>query len=220
MPNSNKPILVVGATGRHGGTGASVVRALRAHDVPVRALTRTADSRVLPLRTIGTEIAIGDLHDRRSLLSALKGGRNRIFTYPIARGVIEAAANFASAGRSTGLKRIVVMSMAVSHPDSPSHLGRAQWVAEDLFESAGFSCLHLRIAAFFRKYRVVAPHRYFGGWRDSKFIWRHCRELDGRRGWREAWWPRPCCIPGVLATRPRSIRVAAKAILMQKLQIL
>ncbi len=158
MLDINKPILVVGATGRHGGTGASVVRALRAHNMPVRALTRTADSRVLPLRTIGTEIATGDLHDRHSLLNALKEVETAFFAYPIARGIVEAAANFASAGRSTGLKRIVVMSMAVSHPDSPSHLGRAQWIAEDLFESAGFSCLHLRIAAFFFE-NIALLHR-------------------------------------------------------------
>jgi uncharacterized protein YbjT (DUF2867 family) len=61
--------------------------------------------------------------------------------------VVDAAANFASAGRAAGLKRVVVMSMGASHPKSPSHLGRAQWLAEELLEWAGFSCLHLPIAA-------------------------------------------------------------------------
>lgn len=41
------------------------------------------------------------------------------------------------------------MSMGVSNPDSPSHLGRAQWLAEELLEVSGISCLHLRIAALF-----------------------------------------------------------------------
>jgi uncharacterized protein YbjT (DUF2867 family) len=67
----------------------------------------------------------------------------------VAAFVAPAAANFASAGRGTGLKRLVVMSMGPSHPQSPSHLGRAQWLAEDLLEWAGFECLHLRIAAVF-----------------------------------------------------------------------
>jgi uncharacterized protein YbjT (DUF2867 family) len=33
--------------------------------------------------------------------------------------------------------------------DSPSPQGRAQWVAEQIFEWAGFRGVHLRIAAFF-----------------------------------------------------------------------
>jgi uncharacterized protein YbjT (DUF2867 family) len=71
------------------------------------------------------------------------------FTYPIAGGIVDAAANFASAARAAGLKRLVVMSMAPTHPDSPSDLGRAQWLAEELLEWSGLSCIHLRIAALF-----------------------------------------------------------------------
>jgi uncharacterized protein YbjT (DUF2867 family) len=107
------------------------------------------DSRIEPLKALGAEIAQADLHDRLSLIPALDGIQTAYFTYPIAGGIVEAAANFASAGRATGLKRLVVMSMGPSHPQSPSHLGRTQWLAEDLFEWAGFQCLHLRIAAAF-----------------------------------------------------------------------
>ena len=144
-----KPILVVGATGRHGGTGGIVARTLRERKIPVRALVRTLDERVEPLKALGAEVVKADLHDRLSLLPALDGIKAAYFTYPIAGGIVEAAANFASAGRATGLHRLVVMSMGPSHAQSPSHLGRAQWLAEDLFEWAGFKCLHLRIAAAF-----------------------------------------------------------------------
>jgi uncharacterized protein YbjT (DUF2867 family) len=147
MSSSAKPIFVVGATGRHGGTGVTVARLLRKNGHGVRALVRTIDPRVEPLTAIGAEITTGDLHDRRSIKDALEGVEVAFFTYPIAGGIVDAAANFASAGRASGLKRVVVMSMALSHPESMSHLGRAQWLAEEMLEWAGFSCLHLRIAA-------------------------------------------------------------------------
>ena len=154
-----KPILVLGATGRHGGTGGIVARALLERKIPVRALVRTLDERIEPLRALGAEVVKADLHERLSLLPALDGIKTAYFTYPIAGGIVEAAANFASAGRATGLQRLVVMSMGPSHPLSPSHLGRAQWLAEDLFEWAGFKCLHLRIAAAFLE-NIEMLHRH------------------------------------------------------------
>jgi uncharacterized protein YbjT (DUF2867 family) len=41
------------------------------------------------------------------------------------------------------------MSLAAADPGNPSPQGRAQWVAEQIFEWAGFGGVHLRIAAFF-----------------------------------------------------------------------
>src|SRR5580700_1666761 len=146
---SVNPILVVGGTGRHGGTGAYVVRELVKLGIPVRALARQRDDRATALEKIGAKVVLGDVRDRRNLIPALEGTATAYFTYPIAGGIVDAAANFASAARSVGLKRLVVMSMAPAHPDSPSHLGRAQWLAEELFEWSGLSCILLRIAALF-----------------------------------------------------------------------
>jgi NAD(P)H dehydrogenase (quinone) len=56
------------------------------------------------------------------------------FCYPVAAGVAEAAGFFAGAGREQGLKRIVDLSLATTRVDSPSPQGRAQWVAEQIFE--------------------------------------------------------------------------------------
>jgi uncharacterized protein YbjT (DUF2867 family) len=111
------------------------------------------------VEALGAEIVTGDLHDRRSMKDALEGVEVAFFTYPIAGGIVEAAANFASAGRASGLRRVVVMSMALSHPESMSHLGRAQWLSEELLEWAGFSCLHLRIAALLFE-NIELLHRY------------------------------------------------------------
>jgi uncharacterized protein YbjT (DUF2867 family) len=144
-----KKVLVIGATGRHGATGATVAQLLLDQGVSIRVLTRSLNVRVSPFESQGAQIVVGDLHDRRSLAIALEGVEVAYFTYPISAGVVDAAANFASAAREAGLKRLVVMSMAPAHPNSPSHLGRAQWLAEQIFEWAGLSCIHLRIAAVF-----------------------------------------------------------------------
>lgn len=144
------PILVTGATGRHGGTGAHLARRLREAGRPVRALVRRLDERTAPLQALGVEIMVGDLHDRASLVPALEGVGSAYFTYPVRSGIVEAAANFAAAARQVGGKpRVVAMSVAVSHPESPSHLGRAQWLAEEVLGCAGLDLMILRIAALF-----------------------------------------------------------------------
>jgi uncharacterized protein YbjT (DUF2867 family) len=149
MSAASNPIFVVGGTGRHGGTGAYVARQLLTLGIPIRTLVRQRDDRAKALEEIGAKVVVGDLRDRRSLVPALEGTAAAYFTYPIASGIVDAAANFASAARAAGLKRLVVMSMAPAHADSPSHLGRAQWLAEELLEWSGLSCIHLRIAALF-----------------------------------------------------------------------
>ncbi len=149
MSALKKSILVVGGTGRHGGTGAFVARQLLKLGLPVRALTRRRDDRALALQSSGAEIVVGDLHDRRTLIPALERVEVAYFTYPIAGGIVAAAANFASAARAAGLKRLVVMSMGPAHPDNASPLGRAQWLAEEMLEYSGLACIDLRIPALF-----------------------------------------------------------------------
>ena len=152
------PILVTGATGRHGGTGAHLVRRLREADRPVRVLARQRGERTAPLEALGAEIVGGDLHDHRSLVAALAGVEIAYFTYPIADGVVSAAASFAAAAREVGaLERVVVMSMGAADPSSPSHLGRAQWLAEEVLRWAGLRCTILRVAAFFYE-NLLALH--------------------------------------------------------------
>ena len=82
-------------------------------------------------------------------LQALDGIKSAHFCYPVGPGIAEAAGLFATAGRKQGLETLVDLSLAATRPDSPSPQGRTQWVAEQIFEWAGFSGTHLRIAAFF-----------------------------------------------------------------------
>src|ERR1700743_2630335 len=71
MSGSAPPILVTGATGRHGSTGAHVARRLCEEGRPVRILARTRSERTDALSELGAEVVIGDLHDRRSLVATL-----------------------------------------------------------------------------------------------------------------------------------------------------
>lgn len=145
----DKPILVTGATGRQGGTGLGVVRALRKLGLPVRALVRTEDERAERLRTLGAEVFKGDFMDYRSLLEMLQGVEAAYFCYPVAAGSAEAAGMFSAAGRQTGLKRIVDLSLGNTNEYAASPQVRAQWVVERIFEWAGFDGVHLRVNAFF-----------------------------------------------------------------------
>jgi NAD(P)H dehydrogenase (quinone) len=143
------PILVTGATGRHGGTGRAVARSLIARGLRVRALVRKMDGRADAIAAEGAELVIADYADYASLLRALDGVRHAYFCYPVGAGIAEAAGLFATAGKEQGLQRIVDLSLRSTSPDSATPQGRAQWVAEKIFEWAGFDGVHLRIAAFF-----------------------------------------------------------------------
>jgi NAD(P)H dehydrogenase (quinone) len=143
------PILITGATGRQGGTGLAAAKELLRRGYSVRTLVRKLDARAEILRDLGTEVVVGDYSNYGSLLAALEGVESAYFCYPVAAGIAEAAGLFAGAGRQQGLKRIVDLSLATTAVDSPSPQGRAQWVAEQIFEWAGMGGVHLRIAAFF-----------------------------------------------------------------------
>src|SRR5256712_3972297 len=148
--DTTSPILITGATGRHGGTGTYLARRLREAGRSVRALVRRLDERTAPLQALGAEILVGDLHDRASLVPALEGVGLAYFTYPVNSGIVQAAANFAAAARQVGGQpRVVVMSNGASHPESPSHFGRAHWLAEEVLGWAGLDLVILRIASLF-----------------------------------------------------------------------
>jgi uncharacterized protein YbjT (DUF2867 family) len=101
---------------------------------------------------------VGDLHDRASLAAAVPGVSAVYFTYPVAAGVVAAAANLASVlVEAESTAHLVVMSMAVSSPDSPSRLGCAQAVAEEIFGWAGLNPTVLRFGGLFHE-NVVLLH--------------------------------------------------------------
>jgi uncharacterized protein YbjT (DUF2867 family) len=145
-------MLVLGATGRHGGTGATVVDRLLSHGRSVRALVHTDDDRAAALRHRGATTIVGDLHDRATLVATVQNVDAVYFTYPVAAGIIPAAANLASALVDVNPKpHLVVMSMAVSAVGSPSRLGQASAVAEEIFTWAGLNPTVLRFGGLFHE---------------------------------------------------------------------
>ena len=154
--DATNPILVIGATGRHGNTGAHLVARLREEGRAVRVLSRGLNDRTAQLQSLGAEVVVGDLQDRSSLLPALADVDLAYFAYPIAAGVVPAAANYAAAVREVGrAPRTVVMSMGPAHKDHPSNLGKSQWLAEQVLEWAGLDLLILRVTALFQENLLV-----------------------------------------------------------------
>lgn len=152
-------ILVTGATGRHGGTGAYVARRLRQEGHQVRVLVRTQDERSAALEADGFDVRVGDLRDRSSLLPAMEGVEQATFCFPVDSGIVEAAASFISALRKVSPDaRVVVMSMMAAQESSPSHLGRAAWLAEEIMASGGTKVCVLRVAALFYE-NLLILHR-------------------------------------------------------------
>jgi uncharacterized protein YbjT (DUF2867 family) len=153
-------ILVIGATGRHGGTGRTVVDGVLARQRNVRVLARADDERTAALRERGATVVIGDLHDRNTLHAAVDGVAAIYLAYPIAAGIVSAAANIASVlVEADQSPHVVVMSMAVSSHQSPSMLGQAQAVAEEVLMWAGLNPTILRIAALFHEDVVILHGR-------------------------------------------------------------
>jgi uncharacterized protein YbjT (DUF2867 family) len=94
--SDQETVLVIGATGRHGGTGARVVERLQGAGRLVRASVRSDDDRAERLRQSGVQTLLGDLHDRRTLAPALDGAGSVYVAYPVAAGIVDALANVAS----------------------------------------------------------------------------------------------------------------------------
>jgi uncharacterized protein YbjT (DUF2867 family) len=152
-------ILVTGATGRHGGTGAYVARRLRQEGHQVRVLVRTHDERSAALEADGFDVRVGDLRDRSTLLPVMEGVEQATFCFPVDSGIVEAAACFISALRKVSPDaRVVVMSMMAAQESSPSHLGRAAWLAEEIMASGGTKVCVLRVAALFYE-NLLILHR-------------------------------------------------------------
>ena len=143
-------VLVIGATGRHGGTGARVVERLQAAGRVVRALVRSDDERAERLRQSGVQTLVGDLHDRRTLLPALDGADSVYIAYPVAAGIVDALMNVASVIREQGSSpHVVIMGSGAADPNSPSGIARAHDLSEELLLQLGVNFTAVRGSAFF-----------------------------------------------------------------------
>jgi uncharacterized protein YbjT (DUF2867 family) len=155
--SDQETVLVVGATGRHGGTGARVVERLQAAGRLVRALVRSDDDRAQRLRESEVQTVVGDLHDRRTLRPALDGAGSVYVAYPVAAGVAFALANVASVIHEMGSSpHIVINSHGHVDLNSSSGISREFAVGEELMVELRLNVTVLRISAFFYENVLLA----------------------------------------------------------------
>jgi uncharacterized protein YbjT (DUF2867 family) len=152
-------ILVSGATGR---TGGAAIDTLLEMGKRVRAYVRSDDERAAALRQRGVDIAVGDFTDIDHIRAALEGISSAYFLYPIAPGIIGAAAYFAQAAKEAGVMAIVNMSQISARRESTSHAAQDHWISERVFDWSGVATTHLR-PTFFADW-LVYPH-------NAKEIW-------------------------------------------------
>src|SRR5215471_4370211 len=150
---SEAEILVSGATGR---TGGAAVDELLKMGKRVRAYVRSDGEKAVALRSRGVEIAVGDFTDIDAIRAAMEGIRSAYFLYPIASGIIGAAAYFAQAAKEAGVTAIVNMSQISARRESASHAAQDHWVSERVFDWSGVPTTHLR-PTFFADW-LVYPH--------------------------------------------------------------
>ncbi|CAH2895181.1 MAG: putative nucleoside-diphosphate-sugar epimerase [uncultured Paraburkholderia sp.] len=146
-------ILVSGATGR---TGGAAIDELLQMGKRVRAYVRADDDRAAALRARGVEIAVGDFTDIDAIRVALEGVSSAYFLYPIAPGILSAAAYFAQAAKEAGVGAIVNMSQISARRESTSLAAQDHWVSERVFDWSGVPTTHLR-PTFFADW-LVYPH--------------------------------------------------------------
>ena len=146
------PILVTGAAGgTQGSTGRLVARLLLEQGIPVRALVHRLDARADDLRKQGAEVVEGDLLNPASVQAAMRNIRRAYFTYPVADGLLAAAAIFAAAARDAALELVVNNSQFQGIPDDPAF--------RDLYHAPTFRNLQHRLAdRIFDWARVPAVH--------------------------------------------------------------
>ena len=100
---------------------------------------------------------VGDLHDRRTLVSALDGVSSVYVAYPVAAGAAVALANLASAIHELGSSpHVVTNSHGGVTLNSPSGISREFAIGEELLVRLGVNVTVLRVSAFFYENVLLA----------------------------------------------------------------
>src|SRR5215471_3424985 len=152
----SNPILVTGAAGGpQGSTGRHITNLLLEQGVQVRALVHKLDARSDSLRESGVEVVEGDLLDPALIRSALQGVKRAYFTYPVADGLLEAAAIFAAAARDAGTELVVNNSQFQGTPEPPSFRNLQHRLADRIFDWAQVGAVHLQAPPYYENVRVL-----------------------------------------------------------------
>jgi uncharacterized protein YbjT (DUF2867 family) len=132
--------------------------------IPVRALVHKLDARSDDLRRQGAEVVEGDLLNPASVEAAMRNIRRAYFTYPVADGLLEAAAIFAAAARDAGLELVVNNSQFQGTPDNPgfrdlqhapTFRNLQHRLADRIFDWAQVKTVHLQAPPYYENVRAL-----------------------------------------------------------------
>jgi uncharacterized protein YbjT (DUF2867 family) len=156
MNNSDKTVLVTGATGRQGG---AVVRHMLPRGWKLRALVRRPESPAArALAQQGIEIAQGDLEDPPSLERAARGVHGvysvQDFWAVGAKREVQQGKNMAEAARKAGVAHFVYSSVGGAERNSGIDHWESKWEVEKHIRKLGLPATVLRPAGFMENYYV------------------------------------------------------------------
>src|ERR1700687_4081695 len=157
MTNSDKTVLIAGATGRQGG---ALIRHLRPKGWKLRALTRKTDSYASQeLARQGVELVQGDLEDPGSLERAARGvyGIYSVQDYWAvgARREVVQGKNLADAAKKAGVQHFVYGSVGGAERNSGIPHWESKWEIEKYIRQLGLPATILRPVSFMETYHVL-----------------------------------------------------------------
>jgi uncharacterized protein YbjT (DUF2867 family) len=156
MVDTDKVVLVTGATGRQGG---AVIRHMLEKGWKLRALTRNpASPAAQQLLGQGVVLAKGDLDDLASLEAAMRGAYG---VYSVqdywsvgARREVQQGKNMAGAARNAGVAHFVYSSVGGAERNSGIDHWETKWEIENYVRKLGLPATILRPAAFMENYYI------------------------------------------------------------------
>lgn len=156
MVNTDKTVLVTGATGRQGG---AVIRHMLPKGWKLRALTRNAGSHAArDLADQGVEVVQGDLEDRTSLEQAVRGVYGvysvQDFWTVGSKREVQQGKNIADVARKAGVEHFVYSSVGGAERNSGIDHWESKWEVEKHIRKLGLPATMLRPAAFMENYYI------------------------------------------------------------------
>ena len=156
MVNTDKTVLITGATGRQGG---SVVRHMLLRGWKLRALTRDPSSHAAQVLTRrGIEVVQGDLEEPASIERAVRGVYGiysvQDFWAVGAKREVQQGKNLADAVKKAGVEHFVYSSVGGAERDSGIDHWESKWEIEKHIRKLGLPATVLRPAAFMENYYI------------------------------------------------------------------
>ena len=136
-------ILVIGGTGN---SGSEIVEALAAKKTPFRMLARNPAK--VAVREAGVEVVAGDLTQRRSLDTAMKGIDRLLLLSPPVPNQVELETNVLEAAQQASVRHVVKLSAMTADPNAASRFPRMHGTIESKIRDSGLAWTFLRPTFF------------------------------------------------------------------------